>query len=409
MVSAKGTLTEAHLMAALREFHNAVACRASMRVGPLAWNWASNSATRERNELPFLRALLISGVAVDSTTRELTAAASSCLGGILGHATKVLGREGKGADAARDAIRATYFAVGSVAYSPEIAALYASEVQDAGGGVGAAERAAADDASLIAAEAAAKASIMGFRVDANEHSVRSAAADMMKFLVRQDTESLVDGANLFATPLWLGATPPYEDPWPKVRQAWEKRGLGWAFWVDWYQAILDGRPQKIEMLTEVALIPSEHWDKGADHVNGIIAGIVDRFRVKAAANALLSFVEANPIPQSMIGHNNPPEAIVDETALRDALSMVFGAALNIKIEVGKPNTSKAVLEEEKEKVDGVLRLVGLWLGGKLDTVADEAAKKLGAALGIALVAYLAGLSGLLQTLSEALAKLVTGT
>jgi hypothetical protein len=48
---------------------------------------------------------------------------------------------------------------------------------------------------------------------------------------------------------------------------------GWRFWVEMYENALHGRPQDYDLLTKIALIDSADWDKGADHVNALIAQI----------------------------------------------------------------------------------------------------------------------------------------
>jgi hypothetical protein len=58
-----------------------------------------------------------------------------------------------------------------------------------------------------------------------------------------------------------------------VHRDWRARGGGWVFWADWYEGYLTGRPLDIDLLEKVALIPSEDWDKGETHVNGVIDAI----------------------------------------------------------------------------------------------------------------------------------------
>ncbi len=89
------------------------------------------------------------------------------------------------------------------------------------------------------------------------------------------------------TPLWHGESSVFAHIWPSIKKSWQFAENDWSFWIEWYQAILDGRPQNIDMLTEIALIPSKDWEMGEDHVNGMIAGIVKRYRSEAEVAKVL--------------------------------------------------------------------------------------------------------------------------
>ncbi|MDF1874103.1 hypothetical protein [Vannielia sp.] len=52
---------------------------------------------------------------------------------------------------------------------------------------------------------------------------------------------------------------------------------GWSFWVKWYDAALEGKALNPDMLEEIALIPSEAWEKGPAVVNPLIAVIVEKY------------------------------------------------------------------------------------------------------------------------------------
>ena len=52
----------------------------------------------------------------------------------------------------------------------------------------------------------------------------------------------------------------------------------WSFWREWYQGFLDGKPLDWELQRRVALIPDEDWEKGPEHIAGIIEKIRLEFR-----------------------------------------------------------------------------------------------------------------------------------
>ena len=51
------------------------------------------------------------------------------------------------------------------------------------------------------------------------------------------------------------------------------RGVGLAFLADWYESIVHGQVQDLEMLREIAGLPEKDWAKGADHIAEMISAI----------------------------------------------------------------------------------------------------------------------------------------
>ncbi len=52
----------------------------------------------------------------------------------------------------------------------------------------------------------------------------------------------------------------------------------WSFWREWYQGFLDGTPLDWELQRRVALIPDADWEKGPEHIAGVIARIRQEFQ-----------------------------------------------------------------------------------------------------------------------------------
>ena len=217
-----------------RETCKKIATRAALRVFPVAAHYPKNNLA-----LLTARALLISGVAATTPTLKIISAIDAARAAAFAAADAALA-----ARAAALAARAA-LAVGDTAYAAVDAASAAAD----------AARAAVDAAS--AADAAARA---------------ARAADT----AYADTE--IPSEQLFQTPLWHGKPPP----------DWKLSGenlLGtsaFAFWEEWYQGFLDGKPMDWDLQREVALIPDEDWKKGAEHIARLIEEIRARFGAQSA-------------------------------------------------------------------------------------------------------------------------------
>ncbi len=107
----------------------------------------------------------------------------------------------------------------------------------------------------------------------------------------------------------------------------------WDFWIDWYQAQLDGRPMlpdsdaHWEMLAEIfevsktSRLKEEDWEKGADHVNPIIREIYLRYLGQATYNA--ERIEPNPDTHLL---RAIPESDMEPDFLRDTVDRLRDAA-----------------------------------------------------------------------------------
>lgn len=119
------------------------------------------------------------------------------------------------------------------------------------------------------------------------HAVISAAA--------ADAVTIEAGAaddTLLTSPLWPQEAPDWwQVGWSRCQAALEV-DPAYAFWLRWYQAVLDGAPQNWEMLREIALIAPEDWDAGPERVAERIAEIEARYL--SDATRLAERVDVNP-------------------------------------------------------------------------------------------------------------------
>ncbi len=127
---------------------------------------------------------------------------------------------------------------------------------------------------------------------ADVSAARAASEDMQLFFWGAVRADLIDiTRNTRARQqrkLWpSGFENPFVDVWDEIASSLlsTEKPKNWDFWIDWYQAALDGRPMlpssdaHWEMLAEIfevsetSRLKEEDWEKGADHVNPIIREI----------------------------------------------------------------------------------------------------------------------------------------
>ena len=87
-------------------------------------------------------------------------------------------------------------------------------------------------------------------------------------------ESEGDLQKLLQQSLWIEDTPDWVNTkWDKTRSNYRRRLKTWQVWIDWYEAILEGRPtpggEELDVY-RVTLDSEDDWAKGPAHVNGLI-------------------------------------------------------------------------------------------------------------------------------------------
>lgn len=140
-----------------------------------------------------------------------------------------------------------------------------------------AARAASQHVAYVAAGAVKGIGGNGFintkAASAVQDAAREASADADTAL--QADCSLVEAQGFAAlrnSPLWLDTETPLQEGWDNARAAL-RTDPDFAFWERWYAGLLKGRPLNLNLLREIALIPSEDWDRGPAHIADKIAGI----------------------------------------------------------------------------------------------------------------------------------------
>ncbi|MCA3435980.1 MAG: hypothetical protein INF48_01520 [Rhodobacter sp.] len=242
---------EAWLLDRSHEDAVCIAHRASMRLAPLFWSglgqtWARKSGV---TALMSLWPLLTSGLARKSLTPEVKLAAAYADATFAAHAA---------ADAAHAAADApAYFTVAATAAAAFIATSFTN-----------ATAYAAADAATAAATAA----------DAAATAADAYGTTTLWASVRMDCAALEAGGDPFTLPLWDGPVPErIAVAWARTRQEWANAGGPvWAFWTQFYENALAGRPQDWPLLRDIALIPAEDWQGGPERVHPIIEGMLKR-------------------------------------------------------------------------------------------------------------------------------------
>jgi hypothetical protein len=96
--------------------------------------------------------------------------------------------------------------------------------------------------------------------------------------------------------LTLIEPPVSSEVWPHWKQELLKDGEWWDFWIEWYEAFLNGEPPDWELQREIAQIPNEDWEKGAGYIAQRIEDIrrrrerepLDQDALRAHAERLVS-------------------------------------------------------------------------------------------------------------------------
>lgn len=119
-------------------------------------------------------------------------------------------------------------------------------------------------------------------------SVLSASASLEE--VRLDAVLIESGQEPFQKPLWVDNWPEWASTNWSAGRSWLTNNPGHDFWIRWYEATREGRPLTgdwdchWQMLRDIALIPNEDWEQGAEHVARLIAAIENPYALAMTAS-----------------------------------------------------------------------------------------------------------------------------
>lgn len=189
-----------------------------------------------------------------------------------------------------------------------------------------------------------------------------------------DCESGIDG--VLERPLWIDLDHSY----PQTQLAdLPAENAHFTFWRDWYQGFLDGKPLDWELQRRVALIPDNDWEKGPEHIAGIIEEIRARFELEKRIEALEAEKSVwEERARHGVGGNNPPEPFESERIVQE---IIWAPIEDLKAETQSDTPDKSRIRTAISKLGAALIAVGKWSVEKLDAAADAFAKSLGGGLG----------------------------
>ena len=147
-------------------------------------------------------------------------------------------------------------------------------------------------------------------------------------------------------PLWHDQIPE-ELPWDRTRALWSAPNSPYAFWLRWYEAVLRGETLNPELERDIALIPDEDWEKGADHIAAKIALVEERYDLKAQVVALkqqLTLQQSSIATAQHRSHNQPPELIDAGVTLQRQITIIFDTLDEAEEELAKTNPSPSRLK-----------------------------------------------------------------
>lgn len=153
----------------------------------------------------------------------------------------------------------------------------------------------------------------------------------------------------------------------------EWAGKNGAFWQEWYQGFVDGKPLDWELQRRVALIDSGIWEAGPAAVADEIEKIRAKFNLEKHIGELETELHNAAIGRHGIGGNMPPEQL-DDTPIAKELFIILGPLeeLNDEIKNDKPDPSQ--LQKIIEALSTALKTGLAWCLKKGDLIVDTSIK-----------------------------------
>ncbi len=308
-----------------------IACRAALRVIPifvsrLGEDWALENGWIA---LPVLRCVLASGVVQNYPTPKYLDAAES---------------------SGRQAYRST------VASSETIAAVTTSALMASGAAAFCSTSATSTTIHDVVSFACSTVKSAG-------HSAIPFSTTSLRELARVDAMAINREQNPIDKELWPGGTPEWAGSLWKSASDWLAENPGHDFWIRWYEAALEGRPLTGEwdshwqMLHDIALIPNEDWEQGAEHVAGLIDVIAEKKYLQRQVQDLKQRISDELFNQQTLGqhsHNLPDDLPASRLVeYRIALNEAKDTLLELEEALEPPIPDPTLLNRLEELLKGI--------------------------------------------------------
>lgn len=153
--------------------------------------------------------------------------------------------------------------------------------------------------------------------------------------------------------------------WPHLSE-----NQNWAFWRDWYQGFLDGKPLDWELQRRVALIPDQDWKQGPEHIARKIEEIQARFDLETRIKELEAEKQVwQERARLGIGGNNPPETIEDARIVQE---IIWAPVEELKAETQSDAPDKSRIISAISKLKALIACTGIWAFAKADAALEQA-------------------------------------
>lgn len=150
-------------------------------------------------------------------------------------------------------------------------------------------------------------------------------------------------------------------------------GKNGAFWREWYQGFLDGKPLDWELQRRVALIDDPIWEAGPKAVAEEIEKIRVIFELEKRISDLEADLRSASVNRHGIGGNLPPE-LPDEVPVAQELVFIWQPLNDLKKEIANQDPKPSHLQSIIETLDTALKTGFAWCLKKGDLIVDTAIK-----------------------------------
>lgn len=210
---------------------------------------------------------------------------------------------------------------------------------------------------------------------------------------------------LFDRPLWQVAELEKfaQDGLNAWNKFWDTSHGSWAFWQEWYQGFLNGKPLDWELQRRVSLIDDAIWDAGPEAVAKEIEKIRTTFDLEKRIEELEADLRRATIDRHGIGGNLPPE-MLDDVPIAPELVTVWQPLEDLRYEIAKEHPDPTCLQKIIEALVTATKIGIAWCLKKGDLIVDTAIKWAIPAVG---TGYLALNPEKLEAVIEAVKKLLS--